>query len=56
MKDETHENTDDEVDEYDMYKIDKMSLDETLWCKRVFERKLKNIYDIKIPNGMTCIH
>ena len=56
MKDETHENIDDEVDEDDLYKIDKMSLDETLWHKRAFEIKLNNIYDIKIPNGMTCIH
>ena len=42
MKDETHENIDDEIDEYDMYKIDKMSLDKKLWHKRAFEIKLKD--------------
>ena len=56
MKDETNENIDDEVDEDDIYNIYKMSLDDTLWRQHAFERKLKYIYDIKIPNGMTCIH
>ena len=55
MKDETHENIDDEVYEFDIYKIDKMSLDETLWRKRGFEIILKYIW-YKISNGMTCIH
>ena len=37
-----------------------MSLDEnkekTERCKRAFERKIENAYDIEIHNGMTCIH
>ena len=34
-----------------------MSLDaKKEWHKRVFEVKLEYIYDIKIQNGMTCIH
>ena len=56
MKYETHENIDDEVDEDDLYNIEKMRPDEKLWRKRAFEIKLKNTYDIKIPNVMTRIH
>ena len=37
-----------------------MSLDDnkgnTECHKRAFESKLENIYEIKIHNGMTCIH
>ena len=56
MKDVTHENIDDEVYENDLYKIEKMSLDEKLWHKSVFEFEIRNIYDKIRPNGMTCIH
>ena len=41
MKYETYENIDDEVDEYDLYNIDKMSLNEKLLRNCAFERKLK---------------
>ena len=34
-----------------------MSIDEKKeWRKRAFEIKLKNIYDIKRRNGITCIN
>ena len=56
MKDESHENIDSEVDEKDIYEIDKIILDEKEWRKRAFESKLENINDIKRQNGMTCIH
>ena len=56
MKYETHENIDDEVDEDELYKIDKISLDGKEWRKRAFESKIKNIYDIKMQNGITCMH
>ena len=41
VKDETHEDIDDEVDWDDLYELDIMSLDEGRWCKRMFERKSK---------------
>ena len=47
MNYETNDNTDDEFNEYELYKLDKMSIDEKKWCKREFESELKNIYDIK---------
>ena len=56
MKYESHENIDVEFDEYELYDIDKISLDEKEWRKCVFESKLKKTCDIKIPNGMVCIH
>ena len=56
MKYETHENIDDKIYDDDMYKIDKMSLGENKWRKRSFENELKITYNIKIPNGMNCIH
>ena len=56
MKDETHEKIDDEVDEDDLYKLDKVNLDEKEWLKRVFEIGIENIYDKKIQNCITCIH
>ena len=55
-KDETHDNIDDKVDEDVLYKPDKIVIDKNKWRKRVLERKLKNTYDIKIPNVMNCIH
>ena len=55
MKDESHENIDDEVDEDELYKLYKMSLDEKEWHKREFESELKNINGIKRHNGMNCI-
>ena len=56
VKYESHENIDVEFDEYELYDIDKISLDEKEWRKCAFESELKNTYDIKIPNGMVCIH
>ena len=56
MKDETHQNIHMEVDKYELYELDKMILDEKHCYKRVFESKLKYIFDIKRPNGMNCIH
>ena len=57
---EAHENVDYEIDENDLYHIDNTSLDENKekieWRKRAFEKKLENIYEIEIYNGMTCIH
>ena len=55
MKHETHENIDDEFNEDDLYKLDKRCLDEKELRNRVFERKLKNTYDIKRPNDMNYI-
>ena len=47
VKYETHDNIDDEVDEDELYELDKMSLDEKKLRNLAFERKLKYIYDIK---------
>ena len=47
MKDETYENIDYEIDENDLFDIDKMSLDKKEWRKRAFENKLENISNIK---------
>ena len=56
-EDESQENIDSEIDDNDLYDIDNMILDEKKeWRKCAFERKLKNIYDIKIHNVMTCMH
>ena len=41
MKNETHENLNDRVDEDDLYELDKLSLDENKWCNRAFEKKSK---------------
>ena len=51
MKYETHDNIDDEVNEYELYELDKMSLDEKELRKRAFESEIKNICNIKIQNG-----
>ena len=56
MKYETHDNIDENVDEDYLYKIDKISLDYKYWHKRAIESEIKNIYDIKRPNGMSFIH
>ena len=56
MKDETHENIDDEVDEDELYELDKLSLDEKKWGNRAFESEMKIIYDINRLNGMNRIH
>ena len=56
MEYETHENIDDEINEDELYEIDKISLDEKYWRKRVFESVLKSIYQTKRPNGMNFIH
>ena len=56
MKDETHDNIDDKVDEDELYNLDKTILDENKQREGVFERKLKMIYDIKRPNSMNHIH
>ena len=55
MKDETHANIDDESNEYELYKLDKISLYAKEWRKCAFESELKNIYVIMIQNGLTCI-
>ena len=47
VKDETHEKIYDEVDEDDLYELEKRILGEIEWHKCVFEIKLKNTYDIK---------
>ena len=44
VKDETYENIDDEVDEDDLYKLDKMSFDEKEWQKRAFESEQKYVW------------
>ena len=56
MKYETNEKIDDEVDEDGLYEIEKNILYEKKWRKRVFECKLKYIYDIKRLDDMNCIH
>ena len=56
MEYETHENIDDEVDEYYLYKLDKLSLDENKLYDPAFEIELKIIYDMKRLNGMNHIH
>ena len=56
VRGKTHENTDDEVNEDDLYDLDQISLDDKELCKRVFERKLKNTYDIERSNSMNYIH
>ena len=47
MKDETHENIDAEVNEDELYDLDKTSIDEKEWRKHAFESELDYIYDIK---------
>ena len=56
MKDETHENIHDEINEDEQYELDKLSLDKNTWRKRAFERKHKIVYDIKISKSMNHIH
>ena len=56
VKDETHDNIDDKVDEDELYNLDKTILDENKQREGVFERKLIMIYDIKRPNSMNRIH
>ena len=56
VKYETQENIDDEVDEDDLYDIDKIILDTKNWRKRVFESKILYIYDIKRSNGMNSLN
>ena len=56
VEDETHENIDDEFDEYELYELDKDSYDENKWHKHEFEIELKTIYNTKIPNDMNCPH
>ena len=56
MKDETHENIDSEVDEYELYELDKNIIDEKRWWKGAFESEHKNVYDKNRPNGMNHIH
>ena len=45
VKDETHENINDEFNEDEMYGIDKFILDEKKRRERAFESELKVIYD-----------
>ena len=52
---EIHENIDVEVNKYELYKIDKLSLDKNTWHKCAFESEIKIIYDINRPNGMSHI-
>ena len=55
MKDETHENIDDEFDEDDLYELEKwvlMKNNDVSVCLKANQ----NTYDIKIPNVMNCIH
>ena len=56
MKYETRYNIDDKVDEDDLYKIDKICLDEKTYDKRAFESELINIYDTKKRKGLNCIN
>ena len=56
MKNEKHENIDDEVDEDDLYELDKLRLDENKRFKCEFKIELKNINDIKILNSMNSIN
>ena len=56
MKDETHENIDSEVDEYELYELDKIIIDEKRWWKGAFESEHKNVYDKNRPNGINHIH
>ena len=53
---ETHLNIYDEVNEDELCELGKLSLYENKWCEHEFERKIKYIYDIKIPNSMSFIH
>ena len=47
-----HENTDNEIDEKDLYELDKFISDKKEWCKRLFGRKLKYINDIASGNDV----
>ena len=56
MEDETHENINDEINEEELYEIDRLSIDENKLCKHAFESGIKIIYDMKRLNGMNHIH
>ena len=53
VKDETYENIDSEVDEDDLYDIDKMSLDKKEWRNHTFEGELEKYMMLKYI--MVCI-
>ena len=56
MEDKTHDNINDEVDDDELYELDKLSLHENNWTKHTFERKLKIICYIYRPNVINYIH
>ena len=56
MKNETHEKINAEVDEDELYDLDKLSLDKKKWLKREFEKELKNINDMKSLDSMNNTH
>ena len=56
VKDETHKQIDDGVDEDELYDLEQMVFDETEWYKSAFESKLNIYIWYKTPNGMDCIH
>ena len=56
VKSETNENIYDNVDENELYKIDKLSLNEKKWRKHAFESELKNINYMKRLNSMNNTH
>ena len=58
MENETHdcENTDGEIDEDDLYELDKMSLHEKEWRKHAFEIEIQDRYDIKSLNIVKHMH
>ena len=55
-----HENIESNIDENDLYHIEKISLGDKKenieWSKREFECEIENTCEIEIQNGMTCIH
>ena len=56
MEDETHDNINYKVGEYELYEIYKLGPDEKKWRKHAFESELKIIYHIKRLNDMNHIH
>ena len=55
MKNEAYKNIKDKVDEYELYELEKLSLNENKLNMRAFESELKYIYVINMPNGMNHI-
>ena len=56
VEDKTREKINDEVDEDEIYELDKISLNENKWRDFAFDSEPNFIYDTKIMNDLNHIH